>query len=95
VIEINPDQLPMFRRGFRLQWEPTQDCHVILYPEGMAKLNESAAVILQLVDGKRALSGIIAELNGRFPEAGGVDDDVLEFFAQAYEQKWIIFREPA
>jgi len=95
VIEMNPDQLPLFRRGYRLQWEPTQDCHVILYPEGMAKLNESAAVILQLVDGKRALSAIIAELNGRFPEAGGVDDDVIEFFAQAYEQKCIIFREPA
>ncbi|KQN48395.1 pyrroloquinoline quinone biosynthesis protein PqqD [Serratia sp. Leaf50] len=85
----------MFRRGFRLQWEPTQDCHVILYPEGMAKLNESAAMILENVDGKRPLSEIIDGLNQRFPEAGGVDDDVKEFFAQSYEQKWIIFREPA
>jgi len=95
VIEINVNQVPMFRRGFRLQWEPTQDCHVILYPEGMAKLNESAAMILENVDGKRPLSEIIDGLNQRFPEAGGVDDDVKEFFAQSYEQKWIIFREPA
>ncbi|HBQ81209.1 MAG TPA: pyrroloquinoline quinone biosynthesis peptide chaperone PqqD, partial [Erwinia persicina] len=28
----------MFRRGYRLQWEEVQNCHVILYPEGMAKL---------------------------------------------------------
>ncbi|MBP2171438.1 pyrroloquinoline quinone biosynthesis protein D [Erwinia toletana] len=95
MIEINPQLVPMFRRGFRLQWEPTQDCHVILYPEGMAQLNESAAMILQLVDGKISLAAIAAGLNQRFPEAGGVDDDVNEFFAQAYEQKWIIFREPA
>lgn len=95
MIEINVNQVPMFRRGFRLQWEPTQDCHVILYPEGMAKLNESAAMILENVDGKRPLSEIIDGLNQRFPEAGGVDDDVKEFFAQSYEQKWIIFREPA
>ncbi|MBF6638439.1 pyrroloquinoline quinone biosynthesis peptide chaperone PqqD [Rouxiella silvae] len=92
---MNVNQVPMFRRGFRLQWEPTQDCHVILYPEGMAKLNESAAMILENVDGKRPLSEIIDGLNQRFPEAGGVDDDVKEFFAQSYEQKWIIFREPA
>ncbi|MEG3133628.1 pyrroloquinoline quinone biosynthesis peptide chaperone PqqD [Rouxiella sp. T17] len=95
MIEINVNQVPMFRRGFRLQWEPTQDCYVILYPEGMAKLNESAAMILENVDGKRLLSEIIDGLNQRFPEAGGVDEDVKEFFAQAYEQKWIIFREPA
>ena len=87
--------IPMFRRGYRLQWEPAQDCHVILYPEGMAKLNESATAILQLVDGKQTLASLITALNARFPEAGGVDDDVNEFFAQAVEQKWIIFREPA
>lgn len=87
--------IPAFRRGYRLQWEPTQDCHVILYPEGMAKLNDSATAILQLVDGKQTLASLIAALNARFPDAGGVDDDVKEFFAQAVEQKWIIFREPA
>lgn len=87
--------IPAFRRGYRLQWEPTQDCHVILYPEGMARLNDSATAILQLVDGKQTLASLIDALNTRFPEAGGVDDDVKGFFAQAVEQKWIIFREPA
>lgn len=94
-MEINEQQIPAFRRGYRLQWEPTQDCHVILYPEGMAKLNESATAILQLVDGVRTLTALIAELDTQFPDAGGVGDDVKEFFGQAYEQKWIIFREPA
>jgi len=35
---INEHITPMFRRGYRLQWEEVQGCHVILYPEGMAKL---------------------------------------------------------
>lgn len=83
-----------FRLGYRLQWEAAQDSHVILYPEGMAKLNETAAAILELVDGQRDAAKIIAELNARFPEAGGVDDDVIEFLQIAYQQKWIIFREP-
>ncbi len=86
-------QTPVFRRGFRLQWEEAQQSHVILYPEGMAKLNDSAAAILQLVDGKRTLGDIIADLCARFPEAQGLGDDVSEFFGQAYRQKWIIFRE--
>jgi coenzyme PQQ biosynthesis protein PqqD len=25
---------------FRLQWEPAQNAHVLLYPEGMVKLNQ-------------------------------------------------------
>ncbi|WP_067706468.1 MULTISPECIES: pyrroloquinoline quinone biosynthesis peptide chaperone PqqD [unclassified Erwinia] len=92
---LNEQHIPSFRRGYRLQWEPTQECHVILYPEGMAKLNDSAAAILQRVDGARSLATLIAELNAQFPDAGGVDEDVKEFFVQAIEQKWIIFREPA
>ena len=30
---------PLIGRGFRLQWEPAQNAHVLLYPEGMVKLN--------------------------------------------------------
>ncbi|WP_297198782.1 pyrroloquinoline quinone biosynthesis peptide chaperone PqqD [uncultured Pluralibacter sp.] len=87
-------QIPQFRRGYRLQWEPAQESHVVLYPEGMAKLNETAAAILELVDGKRDAAAIIAQLNARFPEAGGVDQDVVEFLLAAVEQKWILCREP-
>ncbi|OYI92153.1 pyrroloquinoline quinone biosynthesis peptide chaperone PqqD [Klebsiella pneumoniae] len=83
-----------FRRGYRLQWEAVQESHVILYPEGMAKLNETAAAILELVDGRRDVAAIIAMLNERFPEAGGVDDDVIEFLKIACQQKWITCREP-
>ncbi|MFI8416318.1 pyrroloquinoline quinone biosynthesis peptide chaperone PqqD [Serratia sp. NPDC078593] len=92
-MRINPAQTPVFRRGYRLQWEAVQNSHVILYPEGMAKLNESAAVILQLVDGHTTLQGIIDQLNTRFSDAPGLADDVLTFFQRAYEQKWVMFRD--
>ncbi|RRE54528.1 pyrroloquinoline quinone biosynthesis peptide chaperone PqqD [Klebsiella pneumoniae] len=82
-----------FRRGYRLQGSRPES-HVILYPEGMAKLNETAAAILELVDGRRDVAAIIAMLNERFPEAGGVDDDVIEFLKIACQQKWITCREP-
>ena len=55
---------------------------------------ETAAAILELVDGRRDVAAIIAMLNERFPEAGGVDDDVIEFLQIACQQKWITCREP-
>mgnify|MGYP002477580063 FL=1 len=76
-----------------MQWEATQDCHVILYPEGMAKLNETAAMILEQVDGQRTVAQIIDLRNQRFPEAGGVDDDVVDFLQAAGKQKWIMFHD--
>ncbi|WP_075183103.1 pyrroloquinoline quinone biosynthesis peptide chaperone PqqD [Pantoea sp. 1.19] len=90
---LSPDSTPLFRRGYRLQWEAAQDCHVILYPEGMAKLNDSAAAILLLVDGQRTLAAIVNALQQRFPEAGDLADDVAAFLEQARMQKWVIFRD--
>uniref|UniRef100_UPI000D68BAA2 pyrroloquinoline quinone biosynthesis peptide chaperone PqqD n=1 Tax=Pseudomonas aeruginosa TaxID=287 RepID=UPI000D68BAA2 len=49
------DSVPMLRRGFRFQFEPAQDCHVLLYPAGMVKLNDSAGERRQLGDGRRGL----------------------------------------
>ncbi|HBZ15660.1 pyrroloquinoline quinone biosynthesis peptide chaperone PqqD [Pantoea sp. NPDC088449] len=86
--------IPAFRRGYRMQWEAAQESHVVLYPEGMAKLNETATMILELVDGKQDVAAIVATLDARFPEAGGVGDDVKEFLQSAIEQKWILCREP-
>lgn len=63
---ILPPSVPSIRRGFRLQFEPAQGCHVLLYPEGMIKLNDSASEILQQVDGKRSVAEIIGNLQQRF-----------------------------
>lgn len=91
---MNDNLIPAFRRGYRLQWELAQNSHVILYPEGMAKLNESAAVILELVNGQHSVATIISTLNARFPDAEGIDDDVKEFLQAAVEQKWILYHDP-
>jgi len=92
-MHIQAHHIPTFRRGYRLQWEAAQDCHVILYPEGMAKLNDSATAILSEVDGIKSVGEIIATLEARFPDAEELAADVLDFLAQAYAQKWVIFRE--
>jgi pyrroloquinoline quinone biosynthesis protein D len=75
-------------RQYRFQWEPAQQCHVLLYPEGMVKLPGSAGEIMKRVDGTRSVDGIIADLQAAFP---GVDlrADVVEFLEVAHGKGWI------
>ncbi|WP_010323059.1 pyrroloquinoline quinone biosynthesis peptide chaperone PqqD [Marinobacterium stanieri] len=83
------DQTPQLNAMFRFQWEEAQNCHVLLYPEGMIKLNDSAGAILSEVNGEQDCAAIIQALEARFPEAGELGPDVLEFLAVAHEQNWI------
>lgn len=89
---ILPPSVPAIRRGFRLQFEPAQGCHVLLYPEGMIKLNDSASEILQQIDGKRSVAEIIGSLQQRFPDVPGIDEDILAFMEVAHAQFWIELR---
>ncbi|KMQ76457.1 coenzyme PQQ biosynthesis protein PqqD [Marinobacter subterrani] len=82
-------QVPRFRRGFRFQWEPAQDSYVLLYPEGMVKLNGSAGAILKEVDGQSTVADIVASLEQQFPDAGPLKTDVSEFLQDARHQHWI------
>jgi pyrroloquinoline quinone biosynthesis protein D len=85
-------KIPVLRRGFRFQWEPAQGCHVLLYPEGMIKLNDSAGAILTEVDGQRSVAAIIDDLSARFPDVPGIDEDILAFLEVARERFWIELR---
>ena len=40
---ITGDHIPSVTPGYRLQFEKAQDTWVLLYPEGMVKLNQSAS----------------------------------------------------
>lgn len=81
--------VPAIHAHFRLQWEPAQNCHVLLYPEGMIKLNGSAGEIMSCVDGERSIAAIIQQLQAKFPDAGELADDTLAFFEVACERRWI------
>ncbi len=73
---------------FRFQWEEAQGCHVILYPEGMVKLNPAAGEILKRCDGDASVAAIIDNLKSAFPGAA-LEDDVYQFLDTAYDNQWI------
>ena len=89
--DIGPASLPAIGRGFRLQWEAAQDAHVLLYPEGMIKLNGSAGEILKRCDGAATIADITADLERAFA-AANLSADVLSFITMAVEKKWLQIR---
>ena len=79
---------PRLRELFRLQWEPVQDAYVLLYPEGMVKLNPSAGEILSRCDGTHELDDIIDELEMLF-NSSGLATDVYQFIDHARQRGWV------
>ena len=80
--------IPAMSPTFRLQWEEAQGCHVILYPEGMVRLNQAAGEILKRCDGATDVTAIIADLEQQFPDTD-LEADVYNFLDTAHEKQWI------
>jgi pyrroloquinoline quinone biosynthesis protein D len=79
---------PAVARGFRLQWEAAQNAHVLLYPEGMIKLNTSAGEILKRCDGATSIADITADLERAFATSN-LSEDVMRFVNMAVEKQWL------
>jgi pyrroloquinoline quinone biosynthesis protein D len=90
MTELAADARPRIGHGFRLQWEPAQECHVLLYPEGMVKLNQSAGEILKRCDGRCELAAIVADLEQAFSTTG-LENEVRAFIEIAAKQRWLVW----
>ena len=88
-MSFDRSKIPTWRPGYRFQYEPAQKGHVLLYPEGMIKLNDSAALIGGLIDGERSVATIIVELDKQFPGVPELGDDIEQFMEVARAEHWI------
>ena len=86
---INLEDIYKIAPHHRFQWEKAQDCYVILFPEGMVKLNGGAGEVLNLVDGNHSIEKITEELVKKFPDANGIDKDIVGMIEMALEKAWI------
>jgi len=69
------DAQPRLAPHYMFRWEASQDAHILLYPEGLIKLNPSAGEVLKRCDGQASVAGIIAELQAAFE---GNDAEIAE-----------------
>ena len=68
---------PRLVTGARLQYDDVRSEHVLLIPEGVVRLNATAAEVLGLCVGERSVDDIAATLSARY-EGADVRDDVRE-----------------
>jgi pyrroloquinoline quinone biosynthesis protein D len=75
---------------YRFQWEEAQQCYVLLFPEGMIKLNGGAGEVIKRIDGSKTVGDIVADLQQAFPDAPDLEGDVIAMVELAAGKAWIV-----
>ena len=88
IVGADRNDHPKVSPQFRLQYEDAQKSWVLLYPEGMVKLNQSAGEILRRCDGTRTVAEIVTDLESAFG-AQALEKEVLSFLEIARAQGWV------
>jgi len=74
--------VPRLPRGVRMRFDDVRKAHVLLAPERAFDLDETAATVLELVDGTRSIASIVDELAARFDaDRTVIEADVIEMLA--------------
>jgi len=74
-----PTSRPRLAPHVRLAFDPARRQYVLLTPETVTLLNDTGVAILELCDGQRTVTEILAELHDRYDRVA--DDEVRLFLA--------------
>ncbi len=79
------DAVPRIRRGVKCTYDQIRSAHVVLFPEGVLVLNETAASVVALCDGVRSVGDIALALGDEY--AGVEPADVATLVARLVERR--------
>jgi pyrroloquinoline quinone biosynthesis protein D len=85
--EVTMTARPRLAAHTRLQWDPVRQKRVLLAPEKVLVLNETAAAILALCDGQHSVSAVAAALATKYNRA--IDQDVLTLLNRLADRRLI------
>ena len=80
---------PRLVTGARLRYDDVREEHVLLIPEGVVRLNPTAAEVLELCDGERSLDDIVGALSTRY-DGADLRDDVMELVDAMAERGLVV-----
>ncbi|MNY12650.1 pyrroloquinoline quinone biosynthesis protein PqqD [compost metagenome] len=88
---IDPADRFEIRPPFMFRWEQSQQAHVLLYPEGIVKLNKTGGDILNCCDGKTNVAELIEKLGALYEvsDADVIRNGVLRFLEVSRGKGWI------
>jgi coenzyme PQQ biosynthesis protein PqqD len=89
---LDEQSRPALGRGVRLQTDAKTGEPMLLFPEGVTYLSETANAILARCDGHRNLASIISALSEEFDAPHEtLRKDVLDCLLELYERKLVVF----
>jgi pyrroloquinoline quinone biosynthesis protein D len=81
---------PVINPLFLFRWEETQQAFVLLYPEGVVKLNDSAGEILKRCDGAHTVEELVDEIAREFAaDPVQIGNSVQKFLEVSHAKGWI------
>jgi pyrroloquinoline quinone biosynthesis protein D len=90
---ITLESVPTLAAGVRLHTDPVSAQPVLLYPEGVVVLSETAQAIVARCDGKTSVSGITAALAAEYDApANALEADIIECLADLAGRTLVAFR---
>ena len=99
---ILADSVPKLASKVRLKYDKVREKHLLLLPEKVVVLNETAASILSLCDGSRTVHNIAERLRvslqakteatnkGELPDLLTMEGDIAAFIGEMTDQGWVV-----
>jgi pyrroloquinoline quinone biosynthesis protein D len=88
---IAPTDRFEIRPPFMFRWEDSQNAHVLLYPEGIVKLNKTGGDMLSLCDGNTSVAELIETLISTYDGSAAdvIRNGVMQFLEVSRDKGWI------
>jgi coenzyme PQQ biosynthesis protein PqqD len=83
---------PRLAAKARLKWDAVREKHLLLIPEGVLVLNDSAHEVLALCDGARTVAEIVQTLRARY-SSEEIDGDVKEVLQMLRQKTFVTIEE--
>ena len=65
---LSPTDRPRLRRGVRASTDPVSKAAILLYPEGILFLNETAAAVITHCDGNRTVADVVHAISDAYDD---------------------------
>jgi pyrroloquinoline quinone biosynthesis protein D len=88
MTELADNARPQLADKARLKWDTVRKKYLLLFPEGVLVLNNTAHDVLALCDGSRDIAEIVKNLREQY-HADGIDGDVKEILRRLVEKNLV------
>ena len=91
MILISDTNRPILASKARVKWDPVRQKYLLLFPEGLLVLNQTAHEIITMCNGKNKVSTIVNSLCDKYKTH--VDADIRELLSRLVEKRLLLLLE--